>query len=94
MAEAKEKGHDCIITIGGIQSNHARATVGVMPASRWHTGCPSPAPSCVAHNKCYHDCAAAAGSGGSLLGAGVPPHTAKQPPPSRLWWVGRVDCRP
>lgn len=28
MAEAKERGHDCIITIGGIQSNHARATVG------------------------------------------------------------------
>ena len=27
MAEAKEKGHDCVITIGGIQSNHARATV-------------------------------------------------------------------
>ncbi|KAI7843891.1 hypothetical protein COHA_002435 [Chlorella ohadii] len=26
MAEAKEKGHDCVITIGGIQSNHARAT--------------------------------------------------------------------
>ena len=26
LAEAKEKGHDCIITIGGIQSNHARAT--------------------------------------------------------------------
>jgi hypothetical protein len=26
MAEAKEKGHDSIITIGGIQSNHARAT--------------------------------------------------------------------
>lgn len=26
MAEAEEKGHDSIITIGGIQSNHARAT--------------------------------------------------------------------
>ena len=26
LAEAKEKGHDCIVTIGGIQSNHARAT--------------------------------------------------------------------
>jgi 1-aminocyclopropane-1-carboxylate deaminase/D-cysteine desulfhydrase-like pyridoxal-dependent ACC family enzyme len=26
LAEAKEKGHDCVITIGGIQSNHARAT--------------------------------------------------------------------
>lgn len=26
LAEAVERGHDCIITIGGIQSNHARAT--------------------------------------------------------------------
>ncbi|GLJ38908.1 hypothetical protein SUGI_0793120 [Cryptomeria japonica] len=26
MADAKEKGADCIITIGGIQSNHCRAT--------------------------------------------------------------------
>jgi 1-aminocyclopropane-1-carboxylate deaminase/D-cysteine desulfhydrase-like pyridoxal-dependent ACC family enzyme len=26
LAEAKDKGHDCIVTIGGIQSNHARAT--------------------------------------------------------------------
>lgn len=27
MAEARQRGHDCVITIGGIQSNHARATV-------------------------------------------------------------------
>ncbi|KAK9814762.1 hypothetical protein WJX72_011104 [[Myrmecia] bisecta] len=26
MAEAKRKGHDCVITVGGIQSNHCRAT--------------------------------------------------------------------
>lgn len=26
MAEAIEQGHDCVITIGGIQSNHCRAT--------------------------------------------------------------------
>jgi len=26
MAEAKAGGHDCVITIGGIQSNHCRAT--------------------------------------------------------------------
>lgn len=26
MAEAREKGHDSVVTIGGIQSNHARAT--------------------------------------------------------------------
>ncbi|KAL4440731.1 hypothetical protein ABPG77_000440 [Micractinium sp. CCAP 211/92] len=26
LAEAREKGHDSVITIGGIQSNHARAT--------------------------------------------------------------------
>lgn len=26
MADAVEKGADCIITIGGIQSNHCRAT--------------------------------------------------------------------
>ncbi|GMH42497.1 hypothetical protein BSKO_10416 [Bryopsis sp. KO-2023] len=26
LADAKAKGHDCIITIGGIQSNHCRAT--------------------------------------------------------------------
>ena len=26
MAEALEQGHDCVITIGGIQSNHCRAT--------------------------------------------------------------------
>lgn len=26
LAEAIAKGHDCVITIGGIQSNHARAT--------------------------------------------------------------------
>lgn len=26
LADALEKGHDCVITIGGIQSNHARAT--------------------------------------------------------------------
>ena len=26
MAEAVQGGHDCVITIGGIQSNHARAT--------------------------------------------------------------------
>jgi D-cysteine desulfhydrase family pyridoxal phosphate-dependent enzyme len=26
LAEAKAKGHDCVITIGGIQSNHCRAT--------------------------------------------------------------------
>lgn len=26
LAEAKAAGHDCVITIGGIQSNHARAT--------------------------------------------------------------------
>mmetsp|Transcript_18861 Transcript_18861/g.18982 ORF Transcript_18861/g.18982 Transcript_18861/m.18982 type:complete len:376 (+) Transcript_18861:137-1264(+) len=26
MADAKQRGHDCIVTIGGIQSNHARAT--------------------------------------------------------------------
>lgn len=26
LADAKEKGHDCVVTLGGIQSNHARAT--------------------------------------------------------------------
>jgi 1-aminocyclopropane-1-carboxylate deaminase/D-cysteine desulfhydrase-like pyridoxal-dependent ACC family enzyme len=26
LAEAVLRGHDCVITIGGIQSNHARAT--------------------------------------------------------------------
>ena len=26
LAEARERGHDSVITIGGIQSNHARAT--------------------------------------------------------------------
>lgn len=26
MAEAKTHGHDCVITIGGVQSNHCRAT--------------------------------------------------------------------
>ena len=26
MAAAKAAGHDCVITIGGIQSNHCRAT--------------------------------------------------------------------
>lgn len=26
MAEVKARGHDCVVTIGGIQSNHARAT--------------------------------------------------------------------
>ncbi|CAD7700724.1 unnamed protein product [Ostreobium quekettii] len=26
LADAKAKGHDCVITIGGIQSNHCRAT--------------------------------------------------------------------
>jgi len=26
LAEAVEKGHDCVITVGGIQSNHCRAT--------------------------------------------------------------------
>lgn len=26
LAEAKAKGHDCVVTLGGIQSNHARAT--------------------------------------------------------------------
>jgi hypothetical protein len=29
MAEAKAGGYDCIITIGGIQSNHCRATAVV-----------------------------------------------------------------
>jgi len=29
LAEAKEKGYDCVITLGGIQSNHARATAVV-----------------------------------------------------------------
>ena len=26
LAEAKAQGHDCVVTLGGIQSNHARAT--------------------------------------------------------------------
>ena len=26
MAEALEGGHDCVVTIGGVQSNHCRAT--------------------------------------------------------------------
>ena len=26
LAEAVAQGHDCVITIGGIQSNHCRAT--------------------------------------------------------------------
>lgn len=26
MADAVRNGYDCVITIGGIQSNHARAT--------------------------------------------------------------------
>lgn len=26
MAEVVAQGHDCVITIGGIQSNHCRAT--------------------------------------------------------------------
>eukprot|EP00955_Chlamydomonas_euryale_P047152 353600-Chlamydomonas_euryale.AAC.2 len=26
LAEAKERGCDCVVTIGGIQSNHCRAT--------------------------------------------------------------------
>ena len=26
MADAKDRGHDSVITIGGIQSNHCRAT--------------------------------------------------------------------
>jgi D-cysteine desulfhydrase len=26
MADAKDQGADCVITIGGIQSNHCRAT--------------------------------------------------------------------
>lgn len=26
MAKAKQEGRDCVITLGGIQSNHCRAT--------------------------------------------------------------------
>jgi len=26
LADAKNKGHDCVVTVGGIQSNHCRAT--------------------------------------------------------------------
>jgi hypothetical protein len=32
MAEALEGGSNCVVTIGGIQSNHARATA---VAARW-----------------------------------------------------------
>ena len=32
LADAKIKGHDCVVTVGGIQSNHCRATA---VAARW-----------------------------------------------------------
>lgn len=32
LAEAKARGHDSVITLGGVQSNHARATA---VAARW-----------------------------------------------------------
>lgn len=34
LAEAVAGGHDCVVTIGGIQSNHCRATA---VAARWGT---------------------------------------------------------
>eukprot|EP00983_Pelagomonas_calceolata_P042212 1138389-Pelagomonas_calceolata.AAC.4 len=40
VAEAKRLGHDSIVTIGGIQSNHCRATAVAAKAnwvcSSWH----------------------------------------------------------
>lgn len=47
MAEAMQQGADCVVTIGGIQSNHCRATgecrfhfqlngVNMLPQLPWH----------------------------------------------------------
>lgn len=100
MAEAKEKGHDCVITIGGIQSNHARATVSWRPLCMPLRLClffwagdtllsASVPPRCCqqVYRLCpnlNHVCPDAGGCG-SLPRAGVPPHPAQQPPPGRVW---------
>lgn len=31
MAEVKAQGHDCVVTIGGIQSNHCRCAAEHQP---------------------------------------------------------------
>jgi 1-aminocyclopropane-1-carboxylate deaminase/D-cysteine desulfhydrase-like pyridoxal-dependent ACC family enzyme len=35
MADAKAAGADCVVTVGGIQSNHTRCVSGVWIALGW-----------------------------------------------------------
>ena len=55
LAEAAVQGHDCVITIGGIQSNHCRATA---VAARYmhdrHLCCPRYNPYYVLDLSCTH----------------------------------------